>query len=115
MLINKRLAPRKEIDCIARLDAIDGPTQKLVEGKVVDLSRGGISLLVADALTPGAQYIAKFEISFNGEAHSIAVPSVLIYCARIPDNLHKVGLQFKELRPESAEAISRFMEHLAQA
>jgi c-di-GMP-binding flagellar brake protein YcgR len=112
MLFNKRLFPRKRINRIARLERISilaGQDEQSIEGEVMDLSRGGISLMVPENLPAGERYVVHFEIPFMGLEHKVAVVGILIYCVYIPDSVYKAGLQFKDLAPESAEAIDSFM------
>lgn len=112
MLSNKRRFPRKRINRIARLERISiraGQDEQSIEGEIMDLSHGGISLMVPENLPPGERYVVHFEIPFMELEQEVAVVGILIYCVYIPDSMYKVGLQFKDLAPESVEAINSFM------
>jgi len=77
--------------------------------RTFDVSGEGVSIIVADAVPPGAHGSVRFEIFHEGKATPISARSRVQYCI-LSHGEYKVGLQFVNLELSAMAALSRFLQ-----
>lgn len=79
-----------------------------VEGTTIDVSAGGLCLLLDRQIAPGTPCAVSFDIPVNAFKQSVSAVARVAWSICSTDGF-KTGLQFTEIDPASATAIARFV------
>jgi c-di-GMP-binding flagellar brake protein YcgR len=100
-----RAYPRKPLRCPA-LVALPGITP--VKAKMIDVSLGGICVLLAGQLPVGQPCMVAFDPTINGKPRRITASVRVIYSILGNDGF-RTGLQFVELDAENNKSLAELM------
>lgn len=81
----------------------------VAEGKTLDLSNEGLSLVVANPMKPGGKCGVNFDLPRNGKFSKINVAARVVWCALSGGEGFRVGLEFETVDPGTAKAIEEFL------
>ena len=88
-----------------RLHATIGiPSGRKLGGRTIDLSCGGVCVVLPFELTVGDECSVSFDVSACGEATEIRVAGRVCYCMRGADGF-RIGLQFIRMNASDAAFI----------
>jgi c-di-GMP-binding flagellar brake protein YcgR len=97
-----RIHPRREFDCHARLAVGDRAS---LDARTVDISLGGICLMVPEAVPFGQFGVVKFEVEIGGELRAFSAVVRAVYGIPRAGDGYKIGFQFAQLDPANAALI----------
>lgn len=89
-----RETPRKVLRCAARV-ALNGA--KPISGRSMDISIGGASIMVPEALPLNASCLVGLEPSINGKLVRLVLKARVAYCSCIGTEGFRIGFQFLQL------------------
>jgi hypothetical protein len=95
--ITQRLAERK---------LVSGKLQITMDGKLVDLSEGGVCAMLDDPITIKKVCHITCNIFQNGKSYKFSLPSVVAYCVPVSGRGYKVGFQFGPRSAAVAQTIA---------
>jgi c-di-GMP-binding flagellar brake protein YcgR len=105
MAEEQRKFPRRPLKRAARVVTRDAPP---VEGTTIDVSAGGLCLVLPRQLPVGAPCAVSFDIPVNAFKQTVSAVSRVTWAICSTDGF-KTGLQFVEIDPASATAIARYV------
>ncbi len=84
-----------------------------ISGRTSNLSRGGLSATVVDAVEVGSVIDVDIQLVFSDEAQSepLRIPARIVWCTSVDDG-HQVGASFLPLDAERAEYLTMFLRYL---
>ena len=88
------------------------PDGRIIGGHTLDLSPGGVAVLLTDAIPSGFTYLVRFEVPINGTIHVIVTKSRLVYGVFAGDKGFRAGFAFAEADAQRAAIISRLASKL---
>lgn len=103
MHIVPRLAERKMVNGKAQIALGSGFS---VGGKLVDLSEGGVCVMLDDPVTIKKVCNISCNIFQNGKSYAFSLASVVAYCVLVSGRGYKVGFQFGPRSPAVAQTIA---------
>lgn len=103
----QRQSKRKILKVKAMLMIEGSASSKLA--RTLDVSGEGVSVVLADAVPPGAHGTVRFEIFHEGKATPISARARVQYCI-LSNGEYKVGLQFVNLELSAMAAVSRYVQ-----
>ncbi|HEY0844743.1 MAG TPA: PilZ domain-containing protein [Noviherbaspirillum sp.] len=106
MKIETRAYPRKIMRCHARI-ALRG--QPPMRAKTVDVSLGGLCLLVEEQLPVGQLCDVGFETSLNGHTVRVIGSARIVYCILSGTDGFRIGLQYVELDAANNKLLAELM------
>jgi c-di-GMP-binding flagellar brake protein YcgR len=84
-------------------------------GSTIDLSEGGVCVLVAKPLPEGAEVQLAFQLPESEETALCHGRVVRVAPSSIDKELYEVGIQFLRLMTRDREAIARYVQSRADA
>lgn len=105
MTREQRQSIRKRLDADGIL-SVDGVQHRV---RTIDVSAGGLSIVLAKQLTVRRNCHAQFALTLNGQAHIVAASCHVIYCFYTSDKAYRAGLQFLSIALNGAELIEQFI------
>lgn len=97
-----RMHPRREFSCRAKLAVGDKAS---LDAQTVDISLGGLCLMVPEAVPFGEFGVVKFDVRIAGEEHAFSAVIRAVYGIPRPGDGYKIGFQFAQLTPASEALI----------
>ena len=82
------------------------PDQTLLSGHALDISVGGICIILQDQIPIGVDFLIRFEMAVKGKTHVITAQSKSIYGVFASGGGFRVGLGFKENDPHRTDLIN---------
>jgi c-di-GMP-binding flagellar brake protein YcgR len=105
MAEEQRKFPRRPLKRAARVITRDAPP---TEGVTIDVSSGGMCVMLPRQLAPGTACAVSFDIPVNAFKQSVSAVAKVAWSICSSEGF-KTGLQFSEIDPASATAIARFV------
>ena len=110
MSIEKRLAPRIEVSIGASLT---GPDGRAGQGRIYDISTGGVGLLSRIALRSGDLLTIRFTLDIKGEIHTISATAEARFSTLLGNSgEYRIGVRFVDLPAEMFEVINRYISSI---
>lgn len=83
------------------------------EGRTNNVSRGGLSAILADALPVGADVELDLVLVFEDDVQSepLRLPARIVWCTPL-DEAHQIGVAFRPLDAERTEYVTLFLRYL---
>jgi c-di-GMP-binding flagellar brake protein YcgR len=106
MIKDSRSFPRKSLRFPAQLQVDGGPA---LNCKTIDISLGGISLMVPSQLPPGLPCSFVFEARLNGQIRKIAAKAKVVYAILSGTEGFRTGLSIVEIDSASNKALAELM------
>lgn len=103
---NQRVYPRKPLRCIAKVMAQGGQP---LTGRTVDLSMGGVCLLLPEELRKGMPCAISFEVPIHGEMRRFSGLGRVAYCVLSGTDGFRTGLQFMQLDAANTKILNQLM------
>lgn len=107
--ITPRLAERKFVSGKAQI-ALGSSFS--VDGKLIDLSEGGVSVMLDDPVTIKKVCNISCHIFQNGKSYRFSLPSVVVHCVLVSGRGYKVGFQFGLRSPAATQTIADVLKAL---
>ena len=85
------------------------PSASIMHGRLVDVSLGGVSMMLPEQLRAGQQYNVAFDPSINGKVRRIVAKAKVVYCILSGSDGFRVGFQFVQLDTENNKAVAELM------
>jgi c-di-GMP-binding flagellar brake protein YcgR len=105
----RRTNPRFACDVAASI-VIDEATPS--PRRVVDISRGGISMLGEDPVTVGTHLMVHLQASADdGDTESLDIGATVVWCTQTKDGTYQIGARFDEAKGRDR---SQRFEHLLE-
>lgn len=101
-----RAYPRKIMRCQARI-ALRGMAP--MRARTVDVSLGGLCLLVEEQLPVGQLCDVGFEAPLNGRMVRVIGSAKVVYCILSGTEGFRLGLQYVELDPNNNKTLAELM------
>jgi len=101
----QRKFPRRPLKRAARIITRNSPP---IQGMTLDVSAGGMCLVLERQLPAGAPCAVSFDIPVNAFKQSVSAVARVAWSICSSDGF-KTGLQFTEIDPASATAIARYV------
>lgn len=101
-----RIFPRKIFRCPAKLAVLGSEP---VQARAVDISLGGLSVIVSGQLHIGQICNVDFEVPLNGKTVRVMVTAKVVYCILGETDGFRVGLQFMQLDPGISKTLAELM------
>jgi hypothetical protein len=101
--IAPRLAERKVVNGKAQIALGSGFS---MGGKLIDLSEGGVCVMLDDPITIKKVCNISCNIFHNGKGYTFSLPSVVAYCVLVSGRGYKVGFQFGPRNAAASQAIT---------
>jgi c-di-GMP-binding flagellar brake protein YcgR len=98
--------PRKIFRCQAKL-ALSGTAP--VQARTVDISLGGLSLVVPGQLHIGQTCDVEFEAPLNGKTVRVIASGKVVYCIHGETDGFRIGLQFMQLDAAISKTLAELM------
>lgn len=83
------------------------PNKRVFSGHTLDISVGGVCILLDDQIPQGASYPIRFEITVNGKIDVITALAKAVYGVFASQGGFRVGFQFNEKDPQRTALIQR--------
>jgi c-di-GMP-binding flagellar brake protein YcgR len=99
-----RVHPRKHIRCPVKLSVDNKPP---MEAWTFDISLGGISLIVPQAVDPGQFCVIKFDADVGGSIQSFSAIAKAVYSVSSASGEYRTGFQFHQLSAANSEFIHK--------
>jgi hypothetical protein len=86
---------------------------KLHQGRTTNISRGGFSADLHDAVQVGAEIEVDLQLVFEDEATSepLRVPARIVWCTPL-EEVFQVGIAFKPMTAERSQYLTMFLRYL---
>jgi c-di-GMP-binding flagellar brake protein YcgR len=105
--IEKRLAPRIEVSIGASLT---GPDGRKGQGRIYDISTGGVGLLSRIGLRSGDLFTIRFTLDIKGEMHVLETTAEARFSTLLGNSGEsRVGVRFVDLPSSMFEIITRYI------
>jgi hypothetical protein len=101
-----RVYPRKVLRAQARVAL---PGMPALRSKTVDVSLGGLCLMVPEQLTPGKIYNVGFEAPLNGKTVRVFAMAKVVYSILAGTDGFRTGLQFTEIDAANNKLLAEVM------
>lgn len=101
----QRKYPRRPLKRRARVIARNGPP---IEGSTLDVSSGGMCLILPQQLAPGMPCAISFDLPVNAFKQTVSAVARVAWSVCGTQGF-KTGVQFTEVDPASATAIARYV------
>jgi len=101
-----RSFPRKILRCPA-IVVFPGATP--MRARMLDLSLGGLSLLIGEQLQPGQECTVGFEAPLNGKPVRVMGQAKIVYSILSGNDGFRVGLQFVKLDAANSKLVAELM------
>lgn len=105
MTREQRESLRKRLDAGGIL-AVDGTQHRV---RTIDVSAGGLSIVLSKQLTVRRNCHVQFALELNGQTHVVAASCHVIYCFLTHERSFRAGLQFLSIALNGAELIEQFI------
>lgn len=97
-----RERPRKQLRCNARV-ALEN--KSVLPGRTVDISSGGVSIMLQDSLAVGSPCLVGLEPVINGNVKRMVLKAKVAYCSCIGTQGFRIGFQFLQIDAENAHIL----------
>lgn len=97
-----RTAPRKLLAGRVKLTTDSGFRQ---DGRLLDLSNGGLSATMEDPIRSGVLCLLDCEIPQNGKTYTLSVIAKTIECVLVRGKGYRIGLQFQKVSDGSVAVL----------
>jgi len=101
-----RVYPRKAMRCQARIALSNAASMKC---RTVDVSLGGVSVMVPEQLSIGSTCAISFECLHNGKTLQVTAAARVVYSALSGQDGYRVGMQFLRMDPASQAVLAELM------
>ena len=101
-----RSFPRKILRCPA-LVVLPGASPK--RARTLDISLGGLSLMIGEQLRPGQECTVGFEAPLNGKTVRVMGSAKVVYSILSGNDGFRVGLQFVKLDAANSKLVAELM------
>lgn len=92
-LVNRRLYPRYHFTPPVNAKIVEASSGKAIEGKIVNLSAGGLRVETSIELEPRGIYAFRFEVELDDEIHELGLIGKILY--DLPaESGHAYGVKF---------------------
>jgi len=81
------------------------PNQTILSGYTLDISVGGICIILQDQIPVGVHFPIRFEMAVKGKIHVVTAQTKSIYGVFASGGGFRVGLGFRENDPHRTELI----------
>jgi hypothetical protein len=90
--------------------------KRKIQGRTNNVSRGGLSANLADAIPMGVDVDVELVLVFDDEMQSDALrlPGRVVWCTQL-DDAHQIGLSFRPLSAAQTESLNLFLSFLDSA
>jgi c-di-GMP-binding flagellar brake protein YcgR len=102
-----RAEPRKVLRCSARI-VVNNATQ--IKGRTIDISMGGISVMLDEPFAVPQQCSIAFDAQVGGKVVNVNVVAKSTYCTCVGTSGFRVGFQFDQKNEATAKAIRQVMQ-----
>ncbi|WP_147376745.1 PilZ domain-containing protein [Noviherbaspirillum saxi] len=106
MTIDTRSFPRKIMRCQA-IVVIPGVTP--ISARTLDISLGGVSIVIAEQLRVGQECKVGFEAPLNGKTVRVMGAAKVVYSILSGADGFRVGMQFLKLDPANHKTVAELM------
>lgn len=106
MASETRSSPRKNLRAQARV-VLPGLTP--LKAKTIDISMGGVSLIMAEQLPVGKSCTVAFEAPLNGNVVRVVAVAKVIYTILKGIDGYRTGMQFVEIDAANNKALAELM------
>jgi Tfp pilus assembly protein PilZ len=105
----EREHPRYAHEAIVTLRA----NGKVFQGRTTNISKGGLSADLADAIAIGADADLALQLVFDDETQSepLRIPGRVVWCTTVDDG-YQIGVAFKPLSAETSQYLGMFLRYL---
>ncbi|HEU0199371.1 MAG TPA: PilZ domain-containing protein [Burkholderiaceae bacterium] len=100
---------RSERKVVRRPVVIAVGGRPVAEGKTLDVSMEGLSLVVSNPMKPGAKCAVSFDLPRNGKFSKVSAAARVVWCALSGGEGFHVGLEFETVDAAAAKAIDEFL------
>jgi len=80
----------------------------MLHGRTVDVSTGGVSLLLPHPVPPSGRCTVKFAVPGNGKPIALSVQASAVYCTLSGVDGFRVGFAFVDLDAASLRILAEF-------
>ncbi|HJV74851.1 MAG TPA: PilZ domain-containing protein [Noviherbaspirillum sp.] len=101
-----RSAPRKALRAHARVVL---PGAAPLRAKTIDVSMGGVSIIVAEQIPVGQKCTVAFEAPFNGTMVRVVAVARIVYSILKGTDGYRTGMQFVEIDEANNRALAGLM------
>ena len=102
-----RTEARKVLRCAARIALNDA---RQIKGRTIDISMGGISMMLDEPFTVPQQCAIAFDAPVGGKIVNINVTAKSTYCTCVGTSGFRVGFQFDQKSEATVKAIRQLMQ-----
>jgi len=102
-----RAESRKVLRCTARI-VLNNATQ--IKGRTLDISMGGISVMLDEPLAVQQQCSIEFDAPVGGKIVNVNVMAKSTYCTCVGTSGFRVGFQFGQKSEAALKAIRQLMQ-----
>jgi Tfp pilus assembly protein PilZ len=105
----RRANPRFACDLAAEIVVGDATSSR----RVIDVSRGGISLVGDDPVAIGTHLTIKLQASNeDGDTEALDITGRIVWCTPTKDGTYQLGIKFDEGGPKRARRLEHLLEML---
>lgn len=82
-------------------------------GETRNVSRGGMSLMVSDALPVGANVRLSLALNFGDDCYSepLEMPAMIVWCTKLGEQ-YQIGAKFVQMTADHREFLQMFINYL---
>lgn len=77
-----------------------------MRGRLLDISLGGVSMIVGEQMHPGQSCTVRFETVLNGKPVRVTATARVIYSILSGTEGFRMGLQFVDLDPATHKSVA---------
>ena len=81
------------------------PNQRVLSGHALDISLGGLCILLEDQIPPGVVYPIRFEMVIQGKTNVVMALAKLVYCVFASHGGFRLWFAFTEEYPKRTTLI----------
>lgn len=101
-----RSYPRKIVRCTAMVALPDSP---ILRGRTIDVSLGGVSMMLTEQLRVGLQCNIALDPQINGKVRRIVAKAKVVYSVLSGSDGFRIGFQFIQLDAENNKTLAALM------
>lgn len=104
--LEHRIHPRRDFDCRAKLSVGEKAS---IDVRTIDISLGGVCLMVPEAIPFGQFGVVKFEVQIGAEMQAFSGVARAVYGIPRAGEGYKIGFQFVQLDPANTALIQALL------
>jgi c-di-GMP-binding flagellar brake protein YcgR len=105
-LPERRIAQRNSLSLRANLTI---PGRSILPGRILDISRGGASMIMPFELSSGQQCYIDFELEACGDTSAFHIAAEVRYSVELDKRRFRVGLRFGEMDEKTTALIDALL------